>query len=151
MAHFVEVEVDTDSGKVRILRYVAIHDSGRIINPSVVENQVVSGVMQGCGFALCESLIFDDNTGQILNPNMVDYKILRGLDMPDPEIRVVEVIDPVGAFGIKGIGEATTCPVPAAVAQAIYNATGVRFNNVPITPEKVLKAIKEREEQVRRT
>ena len=142
MAHFVEVEVDTDTGKVKILKYVAAHDSGKIINPDVAENQVVSGVLQGCGFGLCESLIFDEDTGQVLNPNFVDYKILRALDMPYPEVVFLEVIDPVGAFGIKGLGEGTTCPVPAAVSQAIYNAIGVRFNHVPITPEMVLRALK---------
>ena len=127
----------------KILKYVAVHDSGKIINPEVCENQVSGGIIQGCGFALCESLIFDDNTGEVLNSNLVDYKIFQALDIPDPEIIFVEVIDPVGAFGVKGIGEGTICPVPAALAQAIYNAIGIRFNEVPITPEKVLKALKE--------
>jgi len=142
MAHFADVEVDTETGKVKILKYVAVHESGRIVNPSVCENQVVSGVLQGCGFALGERLIFDENTGQILNPNFVDYKILRALDMPDPEVRFVEEIDPVGAFGAKGLGEGTLCPCPATLAQAIYNATGAEFNTIPFTPETVFRALK---------
>ncbi|GAI40508.1 unnamed protein product [marine sediment metagenome] len=107
----------------------------------MAENQVVSGVLQGCGFALCESLVFDENTGQVLNPNFIDYKILKASDIPDPEVKFVEEIDPVGAFGIKGMGEATLCPAPAALAQAIYNATGVIFDSAPITPEKILRAL----------
>ncbi|OGW13942.1 MAG: hypothetical protein A3G93_00145 [Nitrospinae bacterium RIFCSPLOWO2_12_FULL_45_22] len=142
MAHFAEVEVDTDTGKVKILRYVAVHDSGRIINPSICENQVVSGVLQGCGFALGERLVFDENTGQILNPNFTDYKILKALDVPDPEVIFVEEIDPVGTFGAKGIGEGTVCPCAAALAQAIYNATGVEFNAIPFTPEIVFRALR---------
>lgn len=142
MAHFAEVEVDTETGKVKILKYVAIHESGRILNPSICENQVVSGILQGCGFALGERLIFDENTGQILNPNFIDYKILKAMDIPDPEVRFVEEIDPVGAFGAKGIGEGTLCPCPATLAQAIYNATGVEFNSVPFTPEIVFRALK---------
>lgn len=141
-AHFVEVDVDTDTGKVKILRYIAVQDSGKIINPDVAENQVVGGVIQGCSAGLWESLVFDKYTGQILNPNYADYKIARALDMPDPEVVFVDVIDPVGAFGIKGMGEGVICPVPAAVAAAIYNAIGVRFNSVPITPDKLLRALK---------
>lgn len=141
MAHFVEVEVDTDTGEVEIVRYVAVHDSGKIINPQVCDNQVAGGVLLGCGFGLVEDLIFDDRTGRILNPNYMDYKILTALDIPDPEISYVEVIDPVGAFGIKGIGEGPPIPPPAAIAQAIHNAIGIRLD-APITPEKILRALK---------
>jgi xanthine dehydrogenase molybdenum-binding subunit len=140
LAHFVEVEVDTETGEVKILRYVAVHDSGRIINPEVCEIQVAGGVIQGCGLGLTENLVFDEATGEVLNPDYVDYKTLGALDMPDVEIRFVEVIDPVGAFGVKGLGEAPhVCP-PIAIAQAIHNATGIRLSYVPITPEKLLAA-----------
>jgi CO/xanthine dehydrogenase Mo-binding subunit len=142
LAHFAEVEVDTETGKIEVLKYVAVHDSGKIINQMICENQVASGVRQGCGLGLVENLIFDKDTGQVLNPNFVDYKILRALDMPDPVISFVETEDPVGPFGAKGLGEATVDPGPAVVAQAVYNAIGVRFNNVPITPEMVLTALK---------
>ena len=141
-AHFVEVEVDTETGEVKILRYVVVRDSGTIINPEVVENQVTGGVTAGSGLGVVESLIFDGETGRVLNPNFQDYKILTALDMPDPEITFVEVTDPVGAFGIKGAGEGSiVCPVPA-IAQAIHNAIGVRLDYAPITPDIVLRAWK---------
>ncbi|MBI4318791.1 MAG: molybdopterin-dependent oxidoreductase [Chloroflexi bacterium] len=146
MAHFVEVEVDTITGDVRIIKYVAVHDSGRIINPEICQNQVSGGVLLGSGFGLMESLVFDEKTGRILNPNYVDYKIFTSVDLPDPEISFVEVIDPVGAFGVKSLGEGVACPAPAAVAQAIHNATAIRFNCVPITPEMILGALKGQKE-----
>ena len=145
MAHFVEVEVDTDTGAVKVLRYLAVHDSGRIINPAICENQVAGGVIQGLGLALTESLIFDDETGQVVNANFVDYKIPRALDTPAVESVFVEIADPVGPFGVKGLGEATVDCAPAAIAQAIANATGLHFNHVPITPEKLYRAWAERQ------
>ena len=146
MAHFVEVEVDTESGEVKILRIVAAHDSGRIINPEVCENQVAGGTTLGSGFALCENLILDPKTGRVLNPNYLDYKILTPLDMSPIDISFIEVIDPVGAFGIKSIGEGASCPITAAVGQAIYNAIGVRLE-APFLPEKVLAALKGQEKE----
>jgi len=140
MAHFVEIEVDTETGEVKIIKYVAAHDSGRIINPDICENQVSGGVLLGCGFGLVEGLIFDKETGRVLNHNFLDYKIFTALDTPDIESIFVDLIDPVGPFGVKGIGEATAAPAPTAVAQAIYNAIGVRLE-VPITPEKILEAL----------
>ena len=145
MAHFAEVVVDTDTGKVKILKYAAVHESGRIINPSICENQVVSGVLMGCGYALGECLQFDENTGQILNANFIDYKLLRAADIPNIETKFVEEIDPVGAYGVKGIGEGTLCPCPGALAQAIYNATGVEPHSMPFPPEALLKIIKDKE------
>jgi len=142
MAHFVEVDVDTTTGKVDIIKYVAAHDSGTIINPSIAESQVVGGIFMGAGIALSERLIFDEANGQVLNPNFVDYKLLRAYDMPVPEVIFVENVDPVGAFGIKGIGEGVVAPVPTAIVQAIHNATGIRFNSIPVTPEKLLNALK---------
>ena len=141
MAHFVEVEVDTDTGDVKILRYVAVHDSGRIVNPEVAENQVAGGIRVGCGLGLSETLIFDEETGKVLNPNWLDYKVLTALDMPDPEIAFVEVIDPVGPFGAKGLGEGPAIPSAPALAQAIHNAVGVRINP-PITADKIIRALK---------
>ncbi len=142
MIHFVEVEVDIETGKVKVLRFVAVHESGKIINREVCENQVSSGVYMGAGFGLSEEIIFDKETGAVLNPNFVDYKMLKVMDLPDIEIDFVEPIDPNGPFGAKGIGEGATGPAPTAIAQAIYNATGVRINCLPITPERLLKAIK---------
>ncbi len=143
-AHFVEVEVDTETGKVEILRYVAAHDSGQIVNPEICENQVSAGVTMGCGFALLESLVFDQRTGMVLNPNFLDYQIPTALDMPSPEVMFADVADPVGPFGVKGIGEVPHCPPVSAVVQAIHNAIGVAFNSVPVTPDMILNALKGR-------
>ena len=143
MAHFAEVEVDTETGEIKILKVAAVHDSGRIINPEVCENQVSGGVILGYGFAVTEELIFDEKTGVVLNSNYTDYKIPTALDTMPIAISFADVIDPVGPFGAKGIGEGAACPVAPAIAQAIYNAIGIRFTELPITPEKVLKALKE--------
>ncbi|MFQ5863480.1 MAG: xanthine dehydrogenase family protein molybdopterin-binding subunit [Candidatus Brocadiales bacterium] len=143
MAHFVEIELDTETGEVKILKIDAVHDSGRIINPEVCENQVAGGALIASGFALSEDLVWDQKTGRVLNPNFVDYKILTALDTPPIGISFVDVVDPVGAFGVKAIGEGAVCPTLPAIGQAIYNAIGVRID-APFTPEKILRALKER-------
>ena len=140
MAHFAEVEVDTETGQVKVAGYVAAHDSGVIVNHAVCENQVSGGIYQGVGMALTEDLKYDDKTGMVLNPNFVDYKILRVRDLPDPKALFIEVVDEEGPFGAKGIGEGVSCPVPGAIASAVYNAIGVRVDP-PITPERVLRAL----------
>ncbi len=142
MAHFAEVEVDTETGQIKVLGYVAVHDSGTIMNPAVCENQVCGGIHIGAGYTLSENLIYNGENGMVLNPDFRDYKILSALDLPDPEIIFVETEDPYGAYGIKGIGEGAPCPVPAALSSAVYNAIGVRVAP-PIIPEKILKALKE--------
>lgn len=141
IAHFAEVEVDTETGKVKVLKYVAAHDSGKIINPAIARCQVQGAVLMGCGLALTENMVFDEKTGMILNPNFVDYRIPGPLDLPDPEVIFVETIDPcAGAFGAKGLGDAGTCACCPAIANAVHNAIGVRVDP-PITPERVLKAL----------
>jgi xanthine dehydrogenase molybdenum-binding subunit len=142
MTHFVEIELDAETGVTKLLKIVAVHDSGRIINPSICENQVSGGALIGSGFALTEDLVLDAKTGRVLNPNFADYKILNALDAPPMDISFADVVDPVGPFGIKSIGEGATCPTPSAIGQAMYNAIGVRLN-APFTPERVLEAIKE--------
>ncbi|MCC7412040.1 MAG: xanthine dehydrogenase family protein molybdopterin-binding subunit [Gammaproteobacteria bacterium] len=143
MANFAEVEVDIRTCQLRIVKFVAVHDSGTIVNPAVCENQVSGGMCQGMGMALTEHLIFDEETGAILNPNFMDYKIIGPMDLPDPEIHFVPVYDEDGPFGAKGIGEGVTCAVPAAVANAVYNAVGVRINP-PITPDSIMRALKDK-------
>ncbi|MFC3725692.1 xanthine dehydrogenase family protein molybdopterin-binding subunit [Neoaquamicrobium sediminum] len=139
-AHFVELEVDTDTGEIRLLDYLQVQDSGRLINPEVCENQLNGGYYQGVGFTLIEELVHDD-MGRILNPNFAHYKIFRCGDLPDPKIHFIEQDDPVGPFGAKGLGEAPICVPPGAIALAIYNATGVWMTETPFTPERVLKAL----------
>ena len=140
MAHFAEVEVDTETGKVKVTDYLAAHDSGVIVNHAICENQINGGMNQGIGMALTEDLKYDENTGMVLNPNLVDYKILKALDLPDPKAMFIEVVDEEGPFGAKGRGEGVTCPVPGAIASAVYSAIGVRVDP-PINPETVLRAL----------
>lgn len=137
--HMVEVEVDTETGKVEILNFVAAHDTGRTINPLGFEGQTYGGIAQGIGYALNEEVIF--NNGKVANDQFHDYKILTAMDMPPVEIIQVESNDPEGPYGAKGVGEPGLVPTAAAIANAIYDAVGVRITDLPITPEKVLKAL----------
>jgi CO/xanthine dehydrogenase Mo-binding subunit len=139
-AHFAEVEVDPETGQVTLLRYVAAHDVGKAINPMAVEGQIRGGVTQGLGYALTEAVLF--KSGEVQNANLLDYVLMTSLDVPPIEPILVEPIDPAGPYGAKGIGEATLIPVAAAVANAIYHATGIRFTEIPITPEKIHLALK---------
>lgn len=138
--HIAEVEVDRETGHVQVLNYVAAHDVGRAINPQTTEGQVHGGVAQGIGWALMEKMILEK--GRVLNPSFRDYIIPGPLDLPPIKVILVESIDPNGPFGAKGIGEPALNPVPAAIANAIYNAVGVRITDLPITPEKILSALK---------
>ncbi len=140
-AHFVEVEVDTDTGRVRVLRYVAAHDSGRIINPRAALNQAEGAVSQMLGFALSEELVTDAATGVTLNPGYLEHKSPTILDYPDIEVIFADIVDPVGPLGAKGLGEVPSCGVAPAIANAIYNATGVRLHRTPFTPDRVLSAL----------
>ena len=140
-AHFVEVEVDTDTGRVRVLRYVAAHDSGRIINPRAALNQAEGAVSQMLGFALSEELVTDNATGVTLNPGYLEHKSPTIQDYPDIQIIFADIIDPVGPLGAKGLGEVPTVGPAPAIANAIYNATGVRLRRTPFTPDRVLAAL----------
>jgi xanthine dehydrogenase molybdenum-binding subunit len=143
IADFAEVEIDRRTAQMRVVKFVACHDSGTIVNPAVCENQVAGGYYQSMGLATTEHLVFDEETGAILNPNFMDYKIVGPLDMPDPDIYFADVYDEDGPFGAKGIGEGVTCAVPIAISNAVYNAIGVRINP-PITPDKILRALRSR-------
>ena len=146
-AHFVEVEVDTDTGRVRILRYVAAHDSGRIINLRAALNQAEGAVSQMLGFALSEELVTDVATGVTLNPGYLEHKSPTIQDYPDIQVIFADIVDPVGPLGAKGLGEVPTVGPAPAIANAIYNATGVRLRRTPFTPDRVLAAIKSRYEE----
>lgn len=135
-----EVEVDTETGQVNLLNFVAAHDVGRAINPQTTEGQIHGGVAQGVGWALMENMVTEE--GKILNPNFRDYVIPGPLDLPPIKSILVEPIEPNGPYGAKGIGEPALNPAPAAIANAIYNAIGVRITELPITPEKILKALR---------
>jgi CO/xanthine dehydrogenase Mo-binding subunit len=138
-AHVADVEVDPETGQVKLLRYCAAQDVGRAINPLSVHGQVQGAVAQGIGMALSEALIFHE--GRVANAGFLDYKIPSALDLPAIETVLVEAPADDGPFGAKGVGEPPIVPVPAAIANAIFNAVGVRVTSLPITPEKLRRAI----------
>jgi CO/xanthine dehydrogenase Mo-binding subunit len=141
-AHFAEVEVDSQTGEISILRYVAAHDVGKAINPMAAEGQIAGGVVQGLGYALMEEIRFRE--GKIQNPDLQDYTIPTVLDVPPIESILVESNDPAGPYGAKGIGEPTLIPVAPAIANAVFHATGIRMTEIPITAEKLYLAMKKR-------
>lgn len=141
--HGVEVEVDKVTGKIKILNYIAAHDVGRAINPMLLEGQVYGAAAMGTGYALTERLILDK--GEVMNPNFRDYKILTAEDTIPVEPVIVETVDKDGPYGAKGIGEPGCVPSAPAIANAVYDAIGVRIKDLPITPEKIVAAIKEKE------
>ncbi|MHC4695608.1 MAG: xanthine dehydrogenase family protein molybdopterin-binding subunit [Planctomycetota bacterium] len=139
--HVAEVEVDLDTGVVKVLRVCASHDVGRVINRLGIEGQVEGGIAQGIGFCLSEEVKLDG--GRVINPTFTDYKLVTAQEVPELNISFVETHDPAGPYGAKGIAEAPMIPVAPAIANAIFNATGVRFTELPLTPERVLMKLKE--------
>ncbi|MGZ9141764.1 MAG: xanthine dehydrogenase family protein molybdopterin-binding subunit [Candidatus Binatia bacterium] len=139
-AHFAEVEVDAITGHVKITRYVAAHDSGTIINRLPAESQIKGGVTQGIGMAFSEELIIDKLTGIPINPNYRDAKVPTHLEVPEVEVIFIEHADPFGPFGGKVVGEPPITAAVATIANAIFNATGKRIKELPITPDKILQA-----------
>jgi CO/xanthine dehydrogenase Mo-binding subunit len=137
-----EVEVDTETGKVEVLRLVASHDVGKAINPKLVEAQIEGGSVMGVGYALLEEV--NVNKGRISNPNFDAYLLPMSLDTPEIYSFIVEDLEPTGPFGAKGVGEPALIPTAAAVANAVYDAIGVRIYSLPITPERVLQALEEK-------
>jgi len=140
-AHFVEVEVDTRLGTTRILTYVAVHESGRIINPQTARDQIRGAVLQGIGQALHEDLLYDKASGQPLTVGYYRARHLTHRDIPTIDVHFLEVDDGYGPFGAKTVGESGIILAPAAVANAIFNATGKRMTSLPITRDKILRAI----------
>ncbi len=143
-AHFAEVAVDTRTGKVELLRLVAAHDVGRVINLLGTENQIQGGAAMGVGYGLMERQYFNSDTGICVNPNMVDFKVPTILDLPVIEPITVESEDPFGPFGAKGIGEPPYGVPAPAIANAVYNAVGVRVSEIPVTIQAILDGLKAR-------
>jgi len=137
---FCDVEVDPDTGKVKILRFVAAQDVGRAIHPAYVEGQIQGGVVQGIGWALNEEYIYDKQ-GRLSNAGFLDYRVPVASDLPMIEPVLVEVPNPQHPFGVKGVGEVNICPPMAAIANAINDAIGRRMTELPISPPKLLEAI----------
>jgi xanthine dehydrogenase molybdenum-binding subunit len=140
-AAFAEVEVDIETGEVKILRLVSSHDVGRAINPMIVEGQILGGAAQGLGYALTEGFYFDQRTGTALNQWFLDLRTPSILDLPDIEPVMVELGEPTHPFGAKGCSEISYVGVAPAVANAIYNATGARVTELPMTPDVILRAL----------
>jgi xanthine dehydrogenase molybdenum-binding subunit len=141
--HACRVRVDPDTGRVTVLKFVAAHDVGRVINRHGLDGQIEGAIAQGLGYALTEQVRLD--RGRMLNTSFLDYKLLMARDMPrDLEIHYVETNDPEGPYGAKGVSEAGIIPIPAAVANAVADAIGVRIHDLPLTPERVLAALKRR-------
>lgn len=144
-AHFAEVEVDTDTGNVRVLRYVAAHDSGRILNPRLAANQVEGGVSQMLGFTLSEEMLTDPQSGVTLNASFLEHKSPTILEYPPVEVIFADVVDPIGPYGAKALGEPPSIGPAPAIANAIRDATGVEARDLPLTPDRILNLLVERE------
>ena len=140
---FVEVIVDTQTGGVEVVRAISGADVGTPINVNSVEGQITGGLHMGLGYGLLEDTCFEGGTGKILTPDFRDYKMLTFIDMPEMETIISDTFEPTGPFGAKGVGEGATNPVAAAIANAIYNAVGVRIKDLPISAEKILSALRE--------
>jgi len=135
----VELEVDVDTGVIRIVKVTAAHDVGRVINALGIEGQIEGGVVMGIGYGISEELIIEK--GLVKNPCFRDYKVITAPDIPEIDMHFIETMDPEGPAGAKGVGEAPAVCTSPAIANALYNATGVRFYGLPLTPEKVLSVL----------
>lgn len=138
--HCVDVEVDPELGKVQILRYTAAQDAGTAVHPSYVEGQIQGGAVQGIGWALNEEYWYDQQ-GEMRNPTYLDYRIPTCYDVPMIDTIIVEVPDPQHPYGVRGVGEVPICPPPAAIANAIHDAIGVRMCELPMSPHRLVAKI----------
>ncbi|HKW92719.1 MAG TPA: xanthine dehydrogenase family protein molybdopterin-binding subunit [Methylomirabilota bacterium] len=138
-AQAVLVEVSEVTGQVRVLHVVSAHDVGRALNPMAAEGQIHGGIHMGLGYALCEELVIRE--GRVLNPQFMEYALLPAAEMPEIAVRLIETVDEAGPFGAKGLGESGVIPVAAAVANAVQDAVGVRLTELPMTPERVFRAL----------
>jgi xanthine dehydrogenase YagR molybdenum-binding subunit len=141
-----EVEVDVETGQTRVVKVVAIHDCGQPLDRLTIESQVNGAVIQGMAYALLEERVMDRRTGRMLNANLETYKISGSLDVPEIEVEVFPVAAGANNLGSAGIGEPPVIPTAAAIANAIFDATGARCLELPMTPMRVLAALARREE-----
>jgi 4-hydroxybenzoyl-CoA reductase subunit alpha len=140
-----EVEVDPETGGYRLINITTAHESGTVINPIGIEGQLEGAIAMAGGYGYCEDQPMDE--GRILNPSIADYKLIRSLDMPETKILEIDTYEPEGPFGAKEAGEGLTNPTAGAIGNAVYKAVGVRINDLPITPEKVFRALRGRTRQ----
>jgi CO/xanthine dehydrogenase Mo-binding subunit len=139
-AQLARIEVDPDTGQLTLHDFVAVQDAGKAINPLGVEGQMQGGAVQSLGIALTEGMMYDES-GRLMNASLLDYRKLTAADLPNIETIIVEVPAPAGPFGARGVGEPPIVPAPAALANAIHDATGVRLTEAPLTPERIALAL----------
>jgi CO/xanthine dehydrogenase Mo-binding subunit len=139
-AQIALVEVDRETGLVEVKQMWTAHDSGTVINPKGVEGQLAGSIQMGLGYALSEQFIMTD-TGKTLNTNFLDYKMASALDMPASKVAHIDTYEPEGPMGAKECGEGLASPTAPAISDAVYQATGYRCMDLPITPEKILKSM----------
>ena len=136
-----EVEVDPETGEVRVDRLTAVADCGTVVNPLLLAGQMHGGIVHGLGNALMEEAVYDEETGQLLSGTLMDYALPHSLDVPTITPLLVEVPSELGPFGAKGVGEPPVVPVAAAIANAIRDAVGVQMTQLPMTPERVFASL----------
>ncbi len=141
-AHLVDVEVEVDTGKINLLRYTAFQDAGNAIHPDYVSGQMQGGAAQGVGWALNEAYFYSED-GKLLNTSLLDYRMPTAVDLPDIETVILETPNPNHPFGVRGVGEVPIMPPAGAIANALYNAAGIRMTELPMSPGTVLEKIKE--------
>jgi xanthine dehydrogenase molybdenum-binding subunit len=142
-AHFVQVKVDTETGQIEVVEVIPVHEIGKVIHPIAAAGQIEGGIQQGIGHTLTENYLIDLTNGRSLNPGFVDYKMPLSMDMPPIKAIILETAPSSGGpFGAKGVGEDPIIAIGPAIANAVYDAIGVRFHHYPITPEDVLQALK---------
>jgi CO/xanthine dehydrogenase Mo-binding subunit len=134
------VEVDPGTGQIKVISLVAADDVGKVINPAMAEGQAHGCISQGLGLTLMEEMVWDG--GKLVNGNFMDYRVPTAMDLPSPELMFVPTEEPLGPFGAKSASEISIVPVPAAIANAIYDAVGIRIRNLPITSEKVFRSLR---------
>lgn len=139
----VLVEVDEETGRIDVLKVIAVHDGGRILNPIGAEGQIQGGIVMSLSYAMVEQLVLDE--GMVMNPSFADYKLLTSMEIPEIRVSFVGEPDASGPFGAKGLGEHGCIPTPAALANAVYDAVKVRLNELPLTPDKILGAISKKD------
>src|SRR5213596_2635199 len=139
-AHICDLEVDMETGRSTVVRYTAIQDAGRAVHPSFVEGQMQGGASQGIGWALNEEYIFNAK-GAMENAGFLDYRMPVASDLPMIDTVIVEVPNSSHPYGVRGVGEVPIVPPPAAIANAIYRAVGVRMRELPMSPPRVLREI----------
>jgi len=133
----VDLAVDPETGKIDILRYTAFQDAGKAVHPDFVEGQIQGGTVQGIGWALNEEYFYDE-AGHLKNTSLLDYRMPTILDVPNIEAVILERPNPGHPYGVRGVGEVPIVPPAAAIANALYDAAGIRMNTLPMTPAKIL-------------